>query len=132
MNPTTEKPICDFHEATVEDIDVAVAAARAAFEGPWSKVTPEDRGKLINKFVQLIERDAAQIAAVEALNNGKSVFMAGLDVGYCASTFRLGIYPNYFYKSNRKLDTMLVGRIRLKEKWLTQTRTASTTLNKKQ
>jgi len=65
-----------------------VKAARTAFEGNWSKVTPEERCKVLIKFAELIERDAAQIAAIEALNNGKSVFMATLDVGYTASTFR--------------------------------------------
>jgi len=62
--------------------------ARKAFEGPWRKVTPEQRGRYLVKLADLIERDQAQIAAIEAMDNGKSLFMATLDMGYVASTFR--------------------------------------------
>merc|ERR1712072_1435188 len=41
INPSTEEVITSVHEATEKDIDIAVAAARKAFEGPWRKETPE-------------------------------------------------------------------------------------------
>ena len=88
VNPATEKTICQVHEATERDVDVAVSTARKAFEGPWKKVTPEQRGKYLVKLADLIERDQAQLAAVEAMDNGKSMGMARADMGYSASTFR--------------------------------------------
>merc|ERR1712072_1238274 len=56
INPSTEEVITSVHEATEKDIDIAVAAARKAFEGPWRKETPENRGKLIVKLANLFER----------------------------------------------------------------------------
>ncbi|KAI6825595.1 hypothetical protein KC332_g10244, partial [Hortaea werneckii] len=43
-NPSDESVICNVHEATEKDVDIAVSAARKAFEGPWRKETPENRG----------------------------------------------------------------------------------------
>jgi len=76
INPATEKPICSVDEALEKDVDVAVKAARAAFEGPWRKVTPGDRSKLLTKLADLMERDAHTLASLEALDNGKAYSMA--------------------------------------------------------
>lgn len=72
INPTTEKPICSVHEATEKDVDIAVAAARKAFEGEWRTTTPETRGKLLVRLSELMERDADILASLEALDNGKA------------------------------------------------------------
>src|SRR3981189_968287 len=80
INPSTEKVICSVHEATEKDVDIAVAAARKAFETTWRKVTPEQRGKLLVKLSELIEKNADLLAAVEALDNGKAIGMAKVDV----------------------------------------------------
>jgi aldehyde dehydrogenase (NAD+) len=88
INPTTEEVICSVAEATEKDVDIAVAAARKAFEGPWKKVTPEDRGKLLVKLSELIEKNLDLLAAVEALDNGKAISMAKVDVGMVAGCLR--------------------------------------------
>src|SRR5271163_658564 len=55
-NPATGEVLAHVAEGDKEDIDRAVAAARAAFDtGPWSKMTPADRGRLIWKLADLIE-----------------------------------------------------------------------------
>lgn len=72
INPTTEKPICSVAEATEKDVDIAVAAARKAFEGEWRRTTPQTRGRLLVKLADLIERDAEILASIEALDNGKA------------------------------------------------------------
>jgi aldehyde dehydrogenase (NAD+) len=89
INPSTEKPICSVHEATEKDVDIAVAAARKAFNGEWKTTTPEHRGKLLNKLADLIERDADILASLESLDNGKAKSMAiGADVPMAAGTLR--------------------------------------------
>lgn len=63
--------------ASVKDIDIAVAAARKAFQTTWGKnVTGFERSKLLNKLADLMERDAQELAELESLNNGKPVRLA--------------------------------------------------------
>jgi aldehyde dehydrogenase (NAD+) len=89
INPATEEVICQVHEATEKDVDVAVKAARAAFEGEWRTVTPEQRGKLLNKLGDLFERDMDILAAIESLDNGKAFSMAkAADVPMSAGTLK--------------------------------------------
>jgi aldehyde dehydrogenase (NAD+) len=88
INPTDESVICSVHEATEKDVDIAVSAARKAFEGAWSKVTPGDRGKMLFKLADLFEKNIGTLAAVESLDNGKSITMAMGDVGACAGCLR--------------------------------------------
>src|SRR3954469_1719387 len=72
-NPATGETFAEVAEAERADIDKAVAAARKAFEGKWSKMSARDRGRLIYKLSQLIERDAAQLAELETRDNGKPI-----------------------------------------------------------
>lgn len=88
INPHTEKPIVAVHEATEKDVDIAVAAARKAFETTWKKVTPTDRGRLLLKLADLFERDIDILAAIESLDNGKAYSMARLDVVHSAACLR--------------------------------------------
>jgi len=88
INPSNEKVICSVHEATEKDVDIAVDAARKAFNGPWHKVKPAERGRLLTKLADLMERDILILASVEALDNGKSVTMAKGDVGAAAACLR--------------------------------------------
>lgn len=88
INPTDETVITSVHEATEKDVDIAVAAARKAFEGPWRKETPEARGKLLYKLADLFEKNLDTLAAVESLDNGKALAMAKGDVGMCAGCLR--------------------------------------------
>ncbi|MCJ1363703.1 aldehyde dehydrogenase (NAD(P)(+)) ald5 [Acarospora aff. strigata] len=88
INPSTEKPIVAVHEATEKDVDVAVAAARKAFEGEWRQVTPEQRGKYLVNLANLFEENLEQLAAIESLDNGKAMSMAKVDVGMSAGCLR--------------------------------------------
>ncbi|KAK2058387.1 aldehyde dehydrogenase [Colletotrichum caudatum] len=80
INPSTEEVITSVHEATEKDVDIAVAAARKAFEGEWKQVPPSQRGVLMNKLADLAEKNTDLLAAVESLDNGKSISMAKIDV----------------------------------------------------
>ncbi|KAJ6137096.1 hypothetical protein N7471_003582 [Penicillium samsonianum] len=88
LNPTTEKPITSVYEASEKDVDIAVKAAREAFEGPWKKVTPSDRGRMLTKLADLFERDMETLASIEALDNGKAVTMAKVDIANAAGCLR--------------------------------------------
>jgi aldehyde dehydrogenase (NAD+) len=80
INPSTEEVICSVSEATEKDVDIAVAAARKAFEGEWKTTTPEQRGKYLVKLAELVEKNHDLLAAVESLDNGKSIGMAKGDI----------------------------------------------------
>ena len=74
INPATGDTICHVAEADKSDVDMAVAAARRAFDsGPWSKMNPADRGRLLYKLADAIEADADNLAALETLDNGKPI-----------------------------------------------------------
>ncbi len=76
-NPATGEVLANVAEGDKEDINRAVAAARAAFDtGPWSRITPSERGKLIWKLADLIENHAEEFAQLESLDNGKPVTIA--------------------------------------------------------
>src|SRR6266542_1976166 len=72
-NPATGETFSEVAKADQADVDKAVAAARKAFDGKWSKMSARDRGRLIYKLSQLIERDAAQLAELETRDNGKPI-----------------------------------------------------------
>src|SRR3954454_7158260 len=72
LDPSTGEVICRVAEGDKADIDLAVKAARAAFEtGPWSKMNASERGRLMNKLADAIEANSAELAALESLDNGK-------------------------------------------------------------
>lgn len=88
MNPATEEVICSVAEATEKDVDVAVAAARKAFETTWSQTTPQERSVALLKLAELVEKNLELLAAVESLDNGKSIAMARGDVGAVVGCIR--------------------------------------------
>ena len=88
FNPATEEPICTVAEAGSEDVDRAVRAARAAFEGPWSKMKPAERQKVLWRLGDLILEHGDEIARLETLDNGKPIFESRqIDVPMAANCF---------------------------------------------
>ena len=77
VNPTTGEEICQVAEADAADVELAVKAARAAFErGPWRKASGPERARLLNRLADLIEKHADELARLESLDNGKPLAMA--------------------------------------------------------
>jgi aldehyde dehydrogenase (NAD+) len=74
VNPATEEVIAEVASAGKADVDAAVAAARAALEGPWSKLSARERGRLIWKIGEKLLERADEIARLETLHNGKPIF----------------------------------------------------------
>ncbi|XP_037310100.1 aldehyde dehydrogenase, mitochondrial-like [Pungitius pungitius] len=73
INPATGEVICQVAEADKADVDKAVKAARDAFRlgSPWRRMDASHRGLLLNRLADAIERDAAYLAELETLDNGK-------------------------------------------------------------
>jgi len=73
-NPATGKTIARIAECDAADVDLAVKAARRAFDsGVWSKMRPADRKKVLLKFADLLEANAGEIALLDALEAGKPI-----------------------------------------------------------
>ena len=88
-NPATGEVLARVAEGGREDIDRAVRAARKAFDGPWSKLTPSERGKLIWKLADLLEQHAEEFATLETLDNGKPLTISrAADVPLAVDLFR--------------------------------------------
>ena len=89
-NPATGEVLTRVAEGDKADIDLAVKAARAAFEtGPWSKLTASERGRLIWKIADLIEENLEEFAELETLDNGKPLKVArAADVPLAVDLFR--------------------------------------------
>jgi aldehyde dehydrogenase (NAD+) len=72
LNPATGETICQVAEGDKADIDLAVKAARKAFEsGPWPKMAAAERGRLLYKLADAMEANIDELAALETLDNGK-------------------------------------------------------------
>jgi len=74
VNPATEDVIAEVASAEQSDVDAAVAAARAALDGPWGKMSARERGKIIWKIGELLLERADEVARLETLHNGKPIF----------------------------------------------------------
>ena len=77
INPASGEVLTQIVEATAEDVDRAVKAARKAFEdrgGPWRKMSASERGRLLWKLADLIEKNIDELAELETLDNGKPIF----------------------------------------------------------
>ncbi len=74
VNPVNEEVIAEVPEGNEADVDAAVKAARTAFEsGPWHKMDARDRGRLMNKLADLMEKNLDELAGLETLDNGKPI-----------------------------------------------------------
>ncbi|KAJ2949627.1 hypothetical protein O0L34_g15551 [Tuta absoluta] len=78
LNPANEEVIAEVQQANKCDVDRAVKAAKDAFKlgSPWRRMDPSERGRLINKLADLIERDRVYLASLETLDNGKPYLAA--------------------------------------------------------
>jgi acyl-CoA reductase-like NAD-dependent aldehyde dehydrogenase len=85
IDPATGRAIGTFPSGGAADADEAVHAARRAFSGPWRKITPYERGRLLQKAAALIEKNAEELAQLITLENGKPLWEARKEVGTAVS-----------------------------------------------
>jgi len=90
ISPIDGTSLTTIADAGTEDIDLAVRAARRAFEkGSWSKAAPAERKKVLLKIAELIERNALELAVLGVRDNGTEISMAlKAEPGSAAGTFR--------------------------------------------
>src|SRR5690348_13788467 len=77
INPASGEVLTQLAEASAQDIDRAVQAARRAFEdgsGPWRKLSASERGRVLWKLADLVEKNIEELAELETLDNGKPIF----------------------------------------------------------
>jgi aldehyde dehydrogenase (NAD+) len=73
VNPATEEVLADIHEASTDDVDLAVKAARTAYSRVWSRMSGADRGKYLFRIARLLQERAREFAVLETLDNGKPI-----------------------------------------------------------
>src|SRR5438046_7318935 len=77
INPATGEVLTQIVEASADDVNPAVSAARRAFEdrgGPWRKMSASERGRLLWRLADLVEKNIDELAELETLDNGKPIF----------------------------------------------------------
>src|SRR5882724_4588191 len=89
VNPATAEEICQIAEADAGDVDLAVQAARQAFNGPWRRMAASERGKLLNRLADLMEKNKEELITLEVLDNGKPYMTARMvDVPLSIACYR--------------------------------------------
>ncbi|MEY2427612.1 MAG: aldehyde dehydrogenase [Verrucomicrobiota bacterium] len=85
FDPATGKAIGKFPAGAEADVNAAVTAARRAFNGPWRKISPYERGRLLQKVASLIEKNGEEFAQLITLENGKPLWEAKREVATAVS-----------------------------------------------
>ena len=87
-DPSTEEVIAQVPDAGSDDVDRAVAAAKAAFEdGPWASTTAQERGRVLFRLADRIRQNLPALAELECRNTGKPIVEAEFDIGDAATCF---------------------------------------------
>src|SRR6188768_2263593 len=73
VNPATEEVLAEVSEASADDVDVAVKAARTAYTRVWSRMSGADRGKYLFRIARILQERAREFAVLETLDNGKPI-----------------------------------------------------------
>lgn len=92
VNPATGEVLTTVSEASEKDVDQAVAAARKAFDevsGPWRKMSASERGRILWRIADAVEKNIDELAELETLDNGKPIFESRyVDMPMVADVFR--------------------------------------------
>lgn len=89
FDPSTEALLVQVAEADSADVDMAVRAARKAYEATsWSGISPHARTRALLKIAEAIDRNAGELAALESLDNGMPLWYANANVAAAAEVFR--------------------------------------------
>jgi aldehyde dehydrogenase (NAD+) len=73
ISPASEEPLAQVGQASAQDVDAAVGAAREAFDGGWSDLRPAERAKYLFRIARLLQERAREFAVLESLNGGKPI-----------------------------------------------------------
>jgi betaine-aldehyde dehydrogenase len=87
MNPATDEVLAKVPEAGPADVDRAVKAARAAFDGGWRDVTAQDRGRILFRLAERMRKELPRLAEIETRNSGKPLVESEYDLNDVATCF---------------------------------------------
>ncbi|CAN5290283.1 aldehyde dehydrogenase family protein [soil metagenome] len=73
ISPADEEPLAEVGQATAEEVEAAVTAARNAFENGWSEVSPAERAKYLYRIARILQERSREFAVLESLNGGKPI-----------------------------------------------------------
>ena len=73
INPATEETLASVAEAGEADVDLAVTAARRAFDSEWGSMPPQERAKLIFRIARMVQERSRELAVLETLDGGKPI-----------------------------------------------------------
>jgi aldehyde dehydrogenase (NAD+) len=73
VNPATEEVLSEVVAAGPQDVDRAVDAARAAYDGAWSRLSGRDRGKYLYRLARIVQERSRELAVLESIDNGKPI-----------------------------------------------------------
>ncbi len=90
INPANEEPLQPVAKGDERDIEAAVTAARRAFDtGPWPRLNPHERGRIVWRLGELIQEHLDEMARLESLCTGKTLFDSGkVEIPFAAEVFR--------------------------------------------
>jgi acyl-CoA reductase-like NAD-dependent aldehyde dehydrogenase len=115
VDPSTGEVLTEVPRADVPDVEAAVAAARAAFDdGRWSGLRPGKRSEVLFKLGELIKKNTAELAQIEALDAGKPVTLASAEIWAAGEAFRYysGWPTKVFGETNPSGDDVFVYTLR--------------------
>ena len=84
LDPSDGQPFDEIQRSDARDIDAAVQAARACFEGPWGQLSAAERGRLLMKLSNAVAQHAGELAALEQRDCGKPTKQAAADAAALA------------------------------------------------
>ncbi len=88
VDPSTEEILAEVPNADENDVNRAVAAARAAFDtGAWPQTTAQERGRILFRLAERVRKEAPALAELEARNSGKPIVEAEYDIADVATCF---------------------------------------------
>ena len=87
IDPSDGRPFASIASGSASDVDAAVGAARSAFDGPWGRLAPAEKGRLLARLGRAILDHADELALIEARDCGKPLSQARNDVAACARYF---------------------------------------------
>jgi acyl-CoA reductase-like NAD-dependent aldehyde dehydrogenase len=89
FDPARGADLAEVAQAGSDDVDAAVAAARAAFDGAWAKTAPAKRSRMLNRLAQLIDEHTDELAELESRNNGKTKWQCAAEIKVAVATLEL-------------------------------------------
>jgi aldehyde dehydrogenase (NAD+)/betaine-aldehyde dehydrogenase len=89
FDPAHGGELAQVAQADATDVDAAVSAARAAFDGPWAKTSPAKRARMLNRLAQLLDERTDELAELDSRNNGKAKWQCAAEIKVAVSTLEL-------------------------------------------